>query len=394
MLDGPHRGQDIGRRHGAHVANAEVPCLDLRVQPTGQDDPGLVDTLQQRGVDTLRVVGCRQRRGRHRRAHWNLLQSQGCHRRLERLAQPAVPGETGLHPFLQDLAQAHIQCPDQVHRRRAKVARLPCLVGLHDGQPLGPVSVVVAHRLLALAERLHGPRPGHHQGQPRRYANGLLGSRQGQVNAPLLLAYLLASHRTHAIHHNQNAVLAAESSQSLYVRAYGSGCVHMGNGHHLVLSLFELGLHLFQRRRVANSRCMDLAHLGAVPFQDGRVAVAKVAGIDHQGPVAGLDKVCRSDVHGQRTRPGDDKRLSAGAQPYLAHPFQRLAKHFDEIGSDVAGCGHAHRPQDLRRELDGTGDHEQFPVLHARIPPSTKASRNAWRSPSTRSSSGERTGPP
>jgi len=77
-----------------------------------------------------------------------------------------------------------------------------------------------------------------------------------------------------------------------------------------------------------------------------------------------LDEVGGGSVHGQRARAGDDEGLSAGAQEHLAQPLQCLAEDLDEVGGHVAGGSHAHRPQHLRGELDGAGDHEQFSVFH------------------------------
>ena len=88
-------------------------------------------------------------------------------------------------------------------------------------------------------------------------------------------------------------------------------------------------LHLLQRRRVTHGRSAHEGHGRPVALQDSGKAVAEVAGVHHQGLIAGFDEVSGGDVHGQRAGAGDDKGLSAGAQKHLAQPFQRLAEDLD-----------------------------------------------------------------
>ncbi len=157
------------------MTDAEILGLDLGMQPPGQDGSRRLDPRQQVGPrDSFRIS---------RRSHgigsvlWperHLAQAQGRHGLPAGPAQRPVPIKASLHPFFEDLPQADVQGPDQVDGRCAKVAGAARLVGLHDGQPVGPIGIVAAAGRLALPVDLHRPWPGNHQGQARGHADGLL----------------------------------------------------------------------------------------------------------------------------------------------------------------------------------------------------------------------------
>ena len=100
-----------------------------------------------------------------------------------------------------------------------------------------------------------------------------------------------------------------------------------------------------------------MGHLRAVAFEDGAVAVAEVARVNHQGAVAGLDQVSAGRIHRQGARSCDDKGLPIRGKEHLAHALDGLSEGFHEGGRQVTGGGGAHRFEHSRLEFDRPGDH-------------------------------------
>jgi len=181
---------------------------------------------------------------------------------------------------------------------------------------------------------------------------------------PLLGRQFLPAHAADAVHDDQRAVAAAQFCQGPDVAQDGGGGVHVGDGHQFVVALGERGLHRLQGRRIPDGGRLQRSDLRAAPLQDGDVPVAEVAGDEDQRAVARLYQVGRRHLHRQGAGPGDDEGLAVGEEEDLFQPVQRLPEDLHEVGSQVAGGGEPHGRQHLRRELHGSGNHQEFAVFH------------------------------
>src|SRR5450756_2254896 len=170
-FDGAKRSQDVTEVSRTHVTDTEVFALDSRMQSPRQRDAGRRDT----GQEARRGHTRREARGGHRVSgelslERNLTQAQYGDARAHRTRQRTVACEARIQALGQNLPQADVERPDEVHSRRAEIGHLAGFVGPHDGQPVAPVGIVVGDGTPAGPEGFHGARSGHHQRQAGGYA--------------------------------------------------------------------------------------------------------------------------------------------------------------------------------------------------------------------------------
>lgn len=192
---------------------------------------------------------------------------------------------------------------DKIGGWGSKVGAFAGLVGLHDRDPLFPACVVALGLSLSRLECLYGLFGRGQEHKSGWTAQALLGGGDDDVNAPFAHADLLRGDGAYAVE-DQDGLgrnSADDLAESLCVGENTGGGVYMCERDCLVLFLLELCLDVCEGGLVADGR-LELCDLGTVDFETLSERVAKVAGIEDEDVLSGLDDVGGHVIPAERAR--------------------------------------------------------------------------------------------
>jgi hypothetical protein len=234
------------------------------------------------------------------------------------------------------------------------------MIGSHSSQ----IEVQRRHRHLLRAPRGQRARAGDHERKSGRGAQGFLARGQRDVDAPRLLAQLLAADGADTVDYGQRAVLARDPRDLLDRRAHAGGGIHVGDRDQLRRRTRQRALERAEIRHITERRA-HLLDARALALEDRAHAVAEIAGVDHHRALAGIDQVRGRNLHRQRAAARDHERLRAGCQKDLARAAERAPERLRERAVHVPALRLRQRAQHVGIELDGPRDHQYGAISHA-----------------------------
>jgi hypothetical protein len=348
-----------------HVADTEVLSGNFLVDTTGQGDALLQQGWEEVSVDdALWQVDGSHAVSRVVSGDGDGLEAEVGNGVLDLVGGGLVVGNSLLDRLVRgcELGEGLVEGIDVLDGWGGKVGWLAGLVGLHDWDPSLERGEVGGHWGLSVLDGLDGSRRCIRNGEAWWGANGLLGGSQDVVQAPLVELDLLRGNGAHAVDDDEGVWgdLVHELGNRLDVGKDASGGVDMGDGDHLVELLLEGSLNLVERWSVANCRG-DLVNLGTVDLQTVGKCRREVAGVEHKGVLARLNKVGRNNVPTKRAGASNDEGLGVGVlgEEQLTGHLEGVAKGLDKGSRGVRLGVVAHGLQDLVIKLDGTWNHGQ-----------------------------------
>jgi hypothetical protein len=150
-----------------------------------------------------------------------------------------------------------------------------------------------------------------------------------RVELPVVKADLLGANTADTVHNEQSVRADAvhEIAQCLELAEYAGRGIHVCDGNHLVLLVLERLLDLVELRPVTNWR-LELCHLDAVRLEAVGEGIRKVAGVQDEDLIAGLDQVGGDLIPSEGAGAGDDNGLRGrvGGLEELAQVLEDLAE--------------------------------------------------------------------
>lgn len=230
--------------------------------------------------------------------------------------------------------------------------------------PVLPRAKVGCGRNTAGLEALDGTAGCHDDTQTSRATNGLLTGGDNAVDAPVVELDLFATDTAHTVDNDEGvrADSVDKLADVLDLAENACGGVDVGNGNSLVLLLAQSLFDLIQLWALAYG-CFELCGLDSVCLEAVGKAVGKVAGVQDEDIVTGLDQVGGDLIPAKSSGARDDKGLSGGVLGLEqgSEHLESLAKRLDEWHSDVrlAASYECKRGTAVGRERGEEGGSEQ-----------------------------------